>query len=64
MRIEEVKKSLNQMVTYKGKENVYRLTACILRRNEEGYFYQAEISDIKSGNSVTICKLEDIEVRE
>ena len=62
MKIEEVKRNLNRDVMYKGI--TYKLTACTLRRNQEGFFYQAEILDLKSGNSVIICKLEDIEVIE
>lgn len=60
MKIEEVKKSLNKKVKYKGI--AYILTACILRKREREYFYQAEILDIKNGKSVIICKLEEIEV--
>lgn len=62
MKIEEVKRNLNGMVRYKGI--VYKLTACTLRRNENGLFYQAEILDVKHGNSVIICKLDDVEVIE
>ena len=62
MQIEEVKRNLNRMVKYKGI--MYRLTACTLRKNENGLFYQAEILDVRHGNSVIICKLEDIEVIE
>ncbi len=64
MKIEEVKSNLNRMVKYKGISNVYELTACILRKGESGFFYQAELKDRKSGTSVLICKLEEIEVIE
>ena len=62
MVIDEVKKNLGKMVGYKGNTDTYKLTACILRKNDSGFFYQAEIFDTKCGNSVTICKLSDIEV--
>ena len=64
MRLEEVKKNLNKMVRYKGTDDVYRFTACILRKGKEGYYYSAELQDTISGNSVTICKLDNIGVIE
>lgn len=61
MKIEDVKRNLNKMVVYQGKKDTYRLTACILRKDDEkGLFYQAEISDIKSGRSLLYCRLEDV----
>lgn len=60
MDIKDVKKNLNQMVIYKGKKDIYKLTACILRKNEQGYYYQAELFDTKCGNSVLICSLDDV----
>lgn len=63
MKIEEVKRNLNKKVKY-GNTDRYKLTACILRKNEHGYFYQAEILDTISGSSVLIVKLEDLEVIE
>ena len=59
MDIQAVKKNLNCGVTYKGVKDVYILTACIIRKNETGFFYQAEIKD-KKANSITFCRLEDI----
>ena len=64
MIIEEVKKNLNKMVRYKEKEGVYKLTACILRKDKQECFYQAELLDMKHGNSTIICKLEDVGVLE
>lgn len=60
MEIQDVKRNLNKMVIYNGKADLYRLTACILRKNDKGYFYQAEILDTKHGSSVIVCRLEDI----
>lgn len=64
MKLEEVKRNLNRKVKYKGDTTRYKLTACIIRKNEEGCFYQAEIFDTVSGRSVLICKLAEIEVIE
>ncbi len=59
MDIQAVKKNLNRSIVYKGVKDVYILTACIIRKNENGFFYQAEIKD-KNANSLIFCKLEDI----
>ena len=65
MKIEEVKQNLGKIVEYNGaeyneKKGVYKLTACIFRKNEAGFFYQAELLDTKHGASVLICKLENV----
>ena len=60
MKIEEVKKNLNKKVVYKGMPSKYKLTACILRKKDNKYYYQAELLDIKHGRSLLICGLEDI----
>ena len=59
MTLEEVKRNMNKAVKYKGSAR-YELSACILRKNENGFFYQAELKDTRA-NSVIICKLEDVE---
>lgn len=64
MEIREVKNSLNKMVKYRKIAGIYKLTGCILRKNEKGFFYQAELLDTKHGNSITICRLEEVEVIE
>ncbi len=64
MKIEEVKQNLGKFVEFNGTKGVYKLTACILRRNEAGFFYQAELLDIKHGASVLVCKLEDVRAAE
>lgn len=61
MDIKDVKKNLNSMVIYKGIVDVYRLTACILRKGEAGLYYQAELFDTKHRNSVIIADLKDVE---
>lgn len=60
MKIEDVKRNLNKMVVYKGKSGVYRFSGCMLRKDINEYYYQAELQDTKSGNSISFCKLEDI----
>ena len=65
MDINEAKKNLNKMVDYKGEKNIYKLTACIMRKNQRGYFYRGELLDTKHGNSVLIVSLNDIsEIKE
>lgn len=61
MDIKDVKKNLNTMVVYKGKQGIYMLSACIIRKNKSNYFYQAELLDTKNNNSIVICGLDDIE---
>lgn len=58
MKLAEVKKNLNKPVDFKGKR--YTLKSCIIRKNENGYYYEAEILD-KCGNSIVICGLDEIE---
>lgn len=64
MQVEEVKRNAGKLVEYNGIKGVYKLTACILRWNKEGFFYQAELLDTKHGNSVLIVKLEDVRAAE
>lgn len=62
MKIEEVKRNLDKSVRY--KDSTYKLTGCILRKNEKGFFYQAELLDVRCGRSVVICNLEEVGVIE
>ena len=57
MELKEVKRNLNKIVLYNDKQ--YQLTGCTLRLNDKGYFYQAELKDMKC-NSLIICRLDDI----
>lgn len=61
MKIEEVKRNLNKRVKYNGNTERYKLTACILRGNQGGFYYQAELLDTVHGASVIICRLEEVE---
>ena len=52
MKIEEIKRNLNKIVHYKDSRNNidsdYLFTGCILRRGKNGFYYQAELQDMKS----------------
>ena len=60
MKLEEVKKNLNKMVVYKGTKDIYKLTACVIRRGKKGFYYEAELYDTKCGHSLLYCGLDDI----
>ena len=60
MKIENLKKNLNKRVIYQDNAHGYILTAGVIRKNDTGYYYQAELTDTKHGKSVVICKLEDV----
>ncbi len=59
----EIKPSMNRDVTYSG--STYKLVGYTLRKSEKtGEFYhQAELLD-RNGNSVAVCRLEDVECSE
>ncbi|MBR1382302.1 MAG: hypothetical protein IJ555_00585 [Ruminococcus sp.] len=63
MRIEEVKKSLGREVRFRDREG-YTLTGCIIRfdKNKGSFFYQAELEDKRTNNSIVIARLEEIEI--
>ena len=66
MELAEVKRAMNRKVLYQpdgsGTGTPYILTGCILRRRKDGaFFYQAEIMDIPTKNSVIICSLDDVQ---
>lgn len=67
MTIEQVKKNLNKTVQFTNPklylENAkYILSGCIIRRGEEGFYYQAELTErFKDHKCVVICRLEEIE---
>ena len=58
MQAQDINKTLNKPVIYNG--DTYILTGIIKRIKDNKYYYQAEIKD-KCKNSVSICKLEDVE---
>lgn len=61
MDLREVKRHMNRTVYFCGA--VYTLSGIIFRRKEStgADYYQAELRDIRNGNSVVICGLEQIE---
>ncbi len=65
MKPEEIKGALNKPVKFRselaGFEGEFILTGAIFRKNEKGFFYQAELT---SGNHVLIAKLEEIKAKE
>lgn len=64
MKLEEVKFHLGKEVSLitRSGETAYLLTGCTLRKNEKGFFYQAELQDLKNNKSVLICRLEDVKI--
>ena len=68
MKAEEIKSNLNKRVRFKNEklniDTEYILSGAIFRRNNKGFFYQAELQDVKSNNSIIICNLDQIEAIE
>lgn len=58
MELADVKRNMNKLVLYGGKQ--YLLTGCILRRGEDGFYYQAELYE-QQARTVLICRLGDVE---
>lgn len=59
MDISQVKKNLGRKVVYNGTE--YLLSGCIIRPDEQnGFYYQAELQDLKANSSVIICALSEV----
>ena len=66
MTIEQVKKNLNKTVLFNNpkfhmENQKYVLIGCTIRRDEQGFYYQAEIQDIRQPKAVIICRLDEIE---
>lgn len=68
MKAEEIRANLNKRVRFKSEklniDTEYILSGAIFRRNNKGFFYQAELQDVKSNNSIIICNLDQIEAIE
>lgn len=62
MDIRDVKKNLNRKVRYQG--GGYVLTGCIIRRSDKTgkFFYQAELTDSVTQNSLVFCRLEEVSI--
>ena len=63
MRDTDIKKSLNRPVRFKGEDR-YILTGGIIRKNKKTneFYYQAELIDTRTDNSVVYARLKDVEV--
>lgn len=66
MTIEQVKQNINKTVLFSNprlhlENEKYTLVGCIIRRGEQGFFYQAELQDINQPKSIIACRLEEIE---
>ena len=66
MKPEEIRANLNKRVRFTDPklyvENAeYILTGAIFRLGEQGFYYQAELTDAKHKHSLLICELEKIE---
>lgn len=65
MKPDEIKSNLNKRVRcvnrQSGIDADYIFTGAIFRKDEKGFYYQAELQDTKSNRSILICKLDDIE---
>ena len=64
MNIAEVKANLNRNVKLQipihNIDAEYKLSGCVIRRNESGdFFYQAELQDLNNG-SIVIAALENV----
>ena len=61
----DIKRNLNRPVIFKesryGNEHRYILTGAIFRLGDEGFYYQAELTDVTFNRSIVICRLDDIE---
>ncbi len=69
MRGNEIKRSLNRPVRFTNPKLYiegarYILTGAVIRLGAEGFFYQAELTDTTTKNSVIYCRLEEIEREE
>lgn len=68
MKPQEIKAHLNKPVRYKNPsmyiDGEYILTGAIFRKSEAGFYYQAELADVKNSRSLIICNLEEIQLTE
>ncbi len=66
MKLQDVKSSLNCRVHRNSPSGYgtadYIFTGCTIRRNNNGFFYDAELQDLNNSRSITICRLEEIEL--
>ena len=67
MKPGEIKQTLGKKVRFVNErlylDTEYIFIGGVIRRNETGFFYQAELRDIKS-NSIMVCDLNDVFMEE
>lgn len=61
----DVKQNLNKRVRYTNRrlhiENAeYILSGAIIRLDDSGFYYEAELTDVKNKKSLIYCRLEEI----
>ena len=61
MDVKSVKDALNTHVNLTGSDADYLFTGYIFRKGNTGFIHQAELLDVKNGNSVVIAALKDVE---
>jgi hypothetical protein len=65
MKATDIKRNLNKPVIFRehryGNEHKYILTGATIRLGQDGFYYQAEITDTTHNKSVVICGLDKIE---
>lgn len=61
MESKDVKSALNTHVKLAGSDTDYLFTGYIFRKGKKGFIHQAELLDVKNGNSVVIADLKDVE---
>lgn len=68
MKAEEIRANLNKRVRYvneqMGIDADYLLSGAIFRKNDKGFYYQAELTSLKANKSIVICPLEQISAKE
>jgi hypothetical protein len=63
---QDIKGALNKPVRLRRNaedDGEYILSGAIFRKSEkDGYYYQAELEDIKHGRHIIIARFEDVEI--
>ena len=61
----DIKRNLIKKVKFKNSriyiDSEFLLIGATIRKNDNGYFYQAELQDLNNHNSIIICRLDEIE---
>lgn len=65
IRPEQIKDAMNEPVRYEPAggdgAGLYILTGAIFRKNESGFYYQLELTNLRE-NSIVIARLEDVNI--